>query len=238
MRLIFLALFLSSPPSQIALPQLLPAAALTRALNAALILLVVSWLAAATPAAAQATRFPGGEGIRTLDTSGHPKAKGLELQVSFPQSWAIEEAKRPNSVAIATSEGGRGLESCVIGVHTTQQLGWPAGRARGETVRSFTEPTRLRQVAADMQADYLDGGPANLEGLPARWVASVPKVSRDGSDVVFPSVTYQVLLQYWMLSLTCGTGARSREAALTRFKQQELLFRLIANSMVLPQRWR
>lgn len=206
--------------------------------HAVLILLAASWLAATTPADAQATRFPGGEGIRTLDTSGHPKAKGLELQVSFPQSWAVEEAKRPNSVAIATSEGGRGLETCVVTVHTTQQLGWPAERARGETVRSFAEPTRLRQVAADMQADYLDGGPANLEGLPARWVASVPKVSRDGSDVVFPNVTYQVLLHDWMLSLTCGTGARGREAALTRFKQHELLFRLIANSMVLPQRWR
>jgi hypothetical protein len=184
------------------------------------------------------SRFPGGEGSQTLDTTGHAKAKGLQLRVDFPASWSLEEAKRPNSVAIAVSDRGRGLQNCVLTVHTTEQLGWPAGQAQAETKISFAEPRRLRRIAEEMGGEFLSGGPAAIEGLPSRWVAAVPLVARDGSSNVFPQVSYQVLFRDWLVSLVCGSGAPGREAAVASFKQHETLFRLIANSMVLPQRWR
>jgi hypothetical protein len=126
------------------------------------------------------SRFAGAEGSRTLDTTGHAKAKGLQLRIDFPASWSLEEVKRPNLVAIAVSD----------------------------------------------------------EGLPSRWVATVPLVARDGSGNVFPQVSYQVLFKEWLVSLVYGSGATGRAAALASFKQHETLFRLIADSMVLPQRWR
>ena len=193
-------------------------------------------LVTALPVSAQ-TKFFGGEGSKTLDTTGHPKAKGLKIRIDFPASWSIAEAKRPNTVAIATSEQGNGLQNCVVGVHTTDQLGWPPGRARSETKASFAAPARLRAMAEESDSDFLEGGPAAIEDLPSRWVSSVARVSRDGSNNVFPQVTYQVLFKNWLISVVCGSGATGRAAALASFRNHEVLFRLIANSIVLPQRW-
>jgi hypothetical protein len=193
-------------------------------------------LATALPVSAQ-TKFLGGEGSRTLDTSEHPKAKGLKMRIDFPASWSIAEAKRPNSVAIAISEDGNGLQNCVVGVNTTDQLGWPPGQAKSETKASFAAPARLRAMAEEHDRDYLGGGPAAIENLPSRWFASVARVSRDGSNTVFPQVTYQLLFKNWLISVVCGSGATGREAALASFQRHEVLFRLIANSIVLPQRW-
>jgi hypothetical protein len=200
---------------------------------AALVSLV---LATALPVSAQ-TKFLGGEGSKTLDTTGHPKAKGLKMRIDFPASWSIAEAKRPNSVAIAISEHGKGLQNCVVGVNTTDQLGWPPGQAKSETKASFAAPARLRAMAEESDRDYLGGGPAAIEDLPSRWVASVARVTRDGSNNVFPQVTYQLLFRNWLISVVCGSGATGREAALASFQRHEVLFRLIANSIVLPQRW-
>ena len=162
------------------------------------------------------------------------------MRIDFPASWSIEEAKRPNSIAIVSSERGLGLQNCVVGIQTTEQLGWPAGQAESETTASFARPSRLRNIADAMEAEYLGGGAARIEGLPSRWFVAVSRVARDGGDSVLPHVSYQVLYKSWLVSLTCGSGAveAGYAAGLASFRKHELLFRLIANSMVLPQRWR
>lgn len=199
------------------------------------ILLVFATLV--TPGALAQTRFPH-EGSRTLDTAGHPKAKGLELRIDFPASWSIEEAKRPNSVAIAVSKGGAGLQNCVLVVNNVDQLGWSPAQVQAETPQTFAERSRLLRAAEDSGGAFLDGGPAAIEALPSRWFEVLPHISRDGGSTVFPNVTYQVLYRHWLVTLTCGAGALDQASALTSFRAHSQLFRLIANSIVLPGRWK
>lgn len=184
------------------------------------------------------TRFPGGEGSRTLDTSGHPKAKGVSLKIDFPASWSIEEARRPNTVAIAVSQSGRGLENCVLTIHTMEQVGWSKAKFAAETPRTFAAPERLRRAAEDIGGALLGGGPANIEGLTSRWLEVMPDVSRDGRSYV-PTLLYQILYKERMIVLGCVTGSEDREEALVRFKRfSESTFRLVANSILIPDRWR
>lgn len=184
------------------------------------------------------SRFPGGEQSRTLNTTGHPKSKGVDVKLDFPESWTIEEGKRPNTVAIAVSDRGRGLENCVVVINHVEQLGWPRGQAATETSQTFASPARLRKAAEDSGSEYLSGGAAALEGLPSRWFESVSLTARDGGQMSYVSITFQVIYREALVNLTCGTGAVGREAATAAYQRQSILFRLIANSLVIPSRWR
>jgi hypothetical protein len=50
----------------------------------------------------------------TWDSTDHPKARGMRIKISYPKSWAAEEASRPNTAQQFTSESGRGLEMLMV----------------------------------------------------------------------------------------------------------------------------
>lgn len=184
------------------------------------------------------TIFPRGESSQTLDTSGHPKAKGVEVKIDLPASWSIEEARRPNTVAIAVSQGGRGLENCVITVHGIDQLGWDRSVVSSETPRSFAATERLRRAAEESGGKLLAGGPANIEGYPSRWLEVMPDVTRDGRSY-FPFLQYQILYGERLIGVTCGAGGTNADEALARFKRlSTTTFRIVVNSILIPTRWK
>lgn len=189
-------------------------------------------------AAGAQTKFTGGELSQTLDTTGHPKAKGVGMQIDFPASWSIEEARRPNTVAIAVSQGGRGLENCVVTVHSVDQLGWDRAVVAAETSQSFATPVRLQRVAKDNGGRLLAGGAANIEGYPSRWVEVMPDVTRDGRGFT-PFLLYQILYKDRVIGLLCGAGATEADEALAKFRRLSgTTFRLVVNSILIPERWR
>lgn len=198
--------------------------------------IVLSLSILATASGAQ-TRFPNGDSSQTLDTSGHPKAKGVEMKIDFPASWSLEEARRPNTVAIAVSERGRGLENCVVTVHSIDQLGWDKSVVYSETPQSFAAPERLRRAAEENNGKLMAGGPANIEGYPSRWLEVMPKVTRDGRSY-FPFLQYQILYGERLISIGCGAGGTKADEVLARFKQlSTTTFRIIVNSILIPGRW-
>lgn len=185
-----------------------------------------------------ASRFPGNEFSQTLGTKGHLKAKGLDVSVDFPISWKIEEAKRPNTVALVTSGNGLGLETCALVINSLEQVGWTNDSAKMETSTTLADRERLEATAESMGGRLIDGGGANLEGLPSRWLLVAAIYSRDGSDTAYHSANWQVLFKHWFISLTCGVGAKSDKDAEGKLKSMLPTFRLIANSMLIPQRWK
>jgi hypothetical protein len=50
----------------------------------------------------------------TWNSTGHPKARGIQLKISYPKTWAAEEDKRPHIAQMFTSEAGRGLELFMV----------------------------------------------------------------------------------------------------------------------------
>ncbi len=185
-----------------------------------------------------ASRFLGGEMSQTFSSKGHQKAKGIEVRVDFPATWKIEEAKRPNTVVLATSGNGLGLESCALGVNSLEQAGFTPQSAGSESTATLAERGRLEAVADAMGGRLIDGGGANLEGLPSRWFLVASVNSRDGSAISYYSANWQVLFRQWFISLTCVVGAKSENEADLRLRSMLPTFRLIANSMLIPSRWK
>lgn len=184
------------------------------------------------------TKFPAGEQSRTLNTSGHSKSKGVNMQIDFPLSWTIEEARRPNTIAIAVSEKGRGLENCVITIHTIEQLGWSKAVVAAETPKTFASPERLLRASEDSGGKMLDGGPANIEGLPSRWFETITDVTRDGRDF-FATLTYQIIYGERLITVGCGVGRKTENETLIKFKRlSTTTFRIVINSILLTDRWK
>jgi len=52
--------------------------------------------------------------IRVFRTKDHPKAKGCDIQISYPASWRAKEGERPNIVQKFISQNGHGLESMIL----------------------------------------------------------------------------------------------------------------------------
>mgnify|MGYP006375173817 CR=1 FL=1 len=184
-----------------------------------------------------ATNFPGGEASQTFDTTAHPKAKGLGLKIDVPVSWKIEEGKRPNTIGLATSHNGLGLESCALVINSLQQLGWSQATARSETSESLSIKRRLAEAARSMGGRLIDGGGADLEGLPSRWLLVASNYARDGSSFSYYTANWQILYRQWVINLTCGTGDKSASEAESRLRHFLPTFRLIANSLLIPSRW-
>jgi hypothetical protein len=199
---------------------------------------IVLTLSILASAAGAQTKFPGSESSQTLDTSGHPKAKGVGMKIDFPASWSIEEARRPNTIAIAVSQSGRGLDNCVVTVHSIEQLGWEKSVVAAETARSFAAPERLQRAAEENGGKLLAGGPASIEGNPSRWFEVMPEVTRDGRSY-YPFLQYQILFGERLIGVTCGSGGTDAGEALARFKRlSTTTFRLVVNSILIPERWR
>jgi hypothetical protein len=185
-----------------------------------------------------ASRFPEGGISQTFNTGGHQKAKGLELSVDFPSSWKVEEARRPNTVMLATSENGLGTSSCALVINSLEQAGFTDESARVETTATLAERQRLEAVAESMGGRLIDGGGANLEGLPSRWLLVESVYSRDGSPTSYYLANWQLLFSKWFVSLTCGIGAASKQEVEIKLKNMLPTFRLIANSILIPTRWK
>ncbi len=54
-------------------------------------------------------------GFKTIyRTEGHPKSKGLDLQIEYPRSWSKREGNRPNVIKYFSSNNGRGPAGALI----------------------------------------------------------------------------------------------------------------------------
>lgn len=87
---------------------------LTRGAGALAALLVATSLSAFGGLADDMAQMKSGQG-QTFDGTGHPKAQGVALQLSYPKTWINEEGGQPPVLQKFTSEGGAGLVSLMIG---------------------------------------------------------------------------------------------------------------------------
>jgi hypothetical protein len=83
-----------------------------RLLSTASLLACISTTAAADPRQ-DLKSFLLGEKA-SWDSTGHPKAKGIRMKISYPKTWAADEDNRPHIAQMFTSEAGRGLELFMV----------------------------------------------------------------------------------------------------------------------------
>jgi hypothetical protein len=188
---------------------------------------------AVTPAVKEFTT-----GNRTkFSTDAHPKSKGINMVLSYPNSWLAMEGERPNIVQKVVSDGGKGLEMALI---ITKTIPFPAGTeiSESELIEFFT-PAEMKGMVPP-GATFIHAKPTKIEGLPAGILEYSMRQERAGISIDAQIISYIFIYGTTMVQLQCivSTGQLTTPAVLAR-KMDDFkpLFSLIANSIVLRDRW-
>ena len=190
---------------------------------------------------------------KTFRTKDHPKAKGLDFQVEYPQSWTNEEGIRLDVVQFLRSANGRGAACAIVGMKNLaqeakgalsdkdlkqiEQLETPQG-CKSAAVELFTDSS-LKEMAAGM-------GAANVNVLDTRqlvidrWPGAMVEFTGESQrlDVTLTTFTrmYVVLYKRHLVFLHCQVAKLSKDTEddfKIRVSIHKPLFWLMANSIVL-----
>jgi len=189
---------------------------------------------AITPAAQE---FTAGNRIK-FSTAGHSKSKGLNMVMSYPSSWKAMEGERPNIVQKFVSDAGRGLEMVMI---ITKNLPLAPGESLSiDELREILSPAQLKEMLPQ-GATLIGAKSTSIEGVPAGMLEYRLQQERAGISLSMQFVSYIFFSGATMVQLQCGVtiGQSTSIAALSqRMKEFKPLFFLMANSIVLQDKWK
>jgi hypothetical protein len=171
-------------------------------------------------------------------TDGSGKSKGVRLRLHIPLTWSGRDGERPNIVQFFTSEAGRGLESFAVQVRS---LDLPSGTTiTRQDVEDFAyDPLLGRYPTAGTSLVELCSERTALDGLPGRTIYTRGVMASPVGPLEQIGVSYVTVVGNQILilqgSVADADGAGDRLTA--RFRRFEPLFQLIANSVVIENRW-
>ncbi|MDP1948575.1 MAG: hypothetical protein Q8L77_13850 [Nitrospirota bacterium] len=176
--------------------------------------------------------------LTKFSTAGHPKSKGVNMVLSYPNSWLAKEGERPNIVQKFVSDGGRGLEMALI---ITKTIPVPAGTviSESELIEFFTPAEMKGMVPPD--ATFIHAKPTKIEGLPAGILEFSMRLERAGKTTDGQFISYIFIYGTTMVQLQCGisTDEPTTPGVLARQMDNfKPLFFLMANSIVLQDKWK
>lgn len=173
-----------------------------------------------------------------FSTAAHPKSNGVNMVLSYPNTWLAMEGERPHIVQKFVSDGGKGLEMATIVANT---LPVPAGTVISENeLREIFMPAEIKGMMPS-GATFIDAKSTSIEGLPAGILEYSVRQDRAGIPINARFISYVFIYGTTMVQLQCSvsTGQLAPLAVLAR-KMDDFkpLFSLIANSIVLQDRWK
>ena len=187
-------------------------------------------LEAVSPTVAEFTK-----GQKTkFSTEKHAKAKGLNMTISYPNSWKAKEGDRPNILQKFVSNGGTGTELFMI---VTKSLPGGAALSNEEAKDQFTEESFKEFVPEG--SNFISGRSTKIEGLPAGILEFSKRVERAGMVVDIQVINYIFFSGSTMVQIQCQVGSPNANMT-TKERMEEIrpLFTLITSSIVLPDKWK
>ncbi|MEI6656395.1 MAG: hypothetical protein WCP45_16655 [Verrucomicrobiota bacterium] len=188
-------------------------------------------LEAVSPTVAE---FTNGQKTK-FSTDKHAKAKGLNMTISYPNSWVAKEGNRPNILQKFVSNGGTGTELFMI---ITKSLPGGATLSNEEAKALFTEES-LKEFLPE-GSNFISGRPTKIEGLPAGIVEFSNRTERAGMIIEQHIISYIFCSGSTMVQIQCAVTSLPGGKITAKEQMEEMrpLFTLIANSVVLPDQWK
>lgn len=169
----------------------------------------------------------------TYRTDGHTKSNGINLTIKYPNNWDRKEGKRPHIVQKFISPDHRAYAMIVI-----QDLGLPAETTISqEEITAFFEPSELKTMVPDgMQ--LVDAQKTKIKGLPAGILEYKANMQHIGISVDQQVLSLIFIDKKSMIQLQFAVGGPRGVDTSRLMQQYKPLFMQIANTVVLPDKWR
>lgn len=164
-----------------------------------------------------------------FNSAGHAKANGLEISLRYPGSWRAAEGARPHIVQNFVAPDAPANCNLLI-----RDAGPDMTEAQ---LRAMVQPGEV-MAQAPGNAERVRAQATTIDGLPATEMVFDASISRAGMTMHARTVIFVTAYRTSLIQLTCLAGATAPPEAAARFDSYHPLFRLIASSLVVHDRWR
>jgi hypothetical protein len=181
--------------------------------------------------------FRNGERL-VWDSTGHEKAKGIRMKISYPRTWKAEEGSRPNIVQKFTSDSGRGMEMVLV---QTKALPKPYNR-------ELSEKEKQEAVSREMAKGFIPNGGrfvshkvTEIDGEVCAMIEFEVLREQIGLQIGQKMLTFIIPRKGALLMIQCSTGGDASsgfEAINKHYEEVKPLFLLISSSCVLTEKWK
>lgn len=175
--------------------------------------------------------------FKIFNTLNHPKAKGVHFTIKYPSSWVAYEGERPNIVQKFVSEGGKGFEMSII---STISIPVPNDtKFTEEDLKDLFTPDEMKNMIP-AGAKFIKATQTKIEGLTSGILEYSLRMERVGMTIDVQYVAYVFIWNSTMVQLLCSVNklATSEVNLSHRMEEFKPLFFLMANSIVIPDKWR
>ena len=194
-------------------------------------------------------------GFKTIyRTNGHPKAKGLDVQIEYPKSWSLREGKRPNIIQFFRSNNGRGSAFTLILIKDL--IDEAQGELTPRDIQILNTLEGSRELASEMFSEKnlreiaKDTGMLNIRSISTKrmvldnWPGAMLEFTGDQRRLDIAMTMYNrmyiVLYKNYTIFLQCQVFKlpdETEETLKTKTTRFMPLFDLMANSLVIQNQY-
>jgi hypothetical protein len=170
-------------------------------------------------------------------TENHPKAKGINLEISVPSSWKAREGFRPNIVQFFTGQNGLGDATFAIQIRD-----FPIPKGVKVTSKDLDELFSAEglKMFMDDNSTLLESKTIVIEGQKGGMIVYDSVGQRLDVRLKIRTLCYLTLFKGRMIMLLFSIGKTEDKMAETirEFNKNRPLFQLVANSLILLDKYK
>lgn len=169
---------------------------------------------------------------KTFSTANHPKAQGVNLNISYPLNWIARETKHPNIVQALVSDGGDGWEDALIIVTDLPHLS-----------SNPSSPNEKTQVLFNLLSEQViapDAIPVSEEMIrikdtPVKVTEYKTSGYRDGKAIAMQTLSLIFFVNNKSVAIQFSATASEKSQLDARMTAMRPLFKKMAGTIVLSE---
>lgn len=183
--------------------------------------------------------FRNGEKL-VWDSTGHVKAKGVRMKISYPRTWKAAEGNRPNIVQKFIGDPVRGISMMVM-IQTRSIPGF------AEMTEKERQELRTEFLSRDTAKEFVSEGDrlishkvTKIDGEPCAMIEFEVSTERVDLKIGQKMLAFIIPRKDVLLMVQCATGgdvSTGFDAINKHYEEVKPLFLLISSSCVLTDKW-
>ena len=173
----------------------------------------------------------------TYRTKGHPKAKGLDIQVEYPKSWKPREGKRPHIVQFFRNQYGHGAVMMTLIIAALPDE--VAKEFTDKDMKMFFADKNEVEAMAPKGAKVLNSKSIVLDNQNGAML--ILEIEQQRLDLKQKMLSHQYMTMYdkkfIILNLAARDTSGDTEGLNKIYQRHKKLFWLIANSLIIQNQY-